>query len=212
MRAVVQAVLFDPEARGDVKTDPNYGKLREPAQYINNILRALNVKSFDKTSTSDGVLASRSSTDFTGTLDQPIFLPATVFSYYQPEYEVPGTNILGPAFGILSTSTTLRRANAVNTLVYTGVAANTTPTPANPDRPRGTSVDLANLEALASNPAAIADQLNALMLHGTMSTQMRTSLITAMNAIPTSDVNFPRKRAQVAAYLVATSSQFDIQR
>jgi hypothetical protein len=31
MKAVVQAVLLDPEARGDVKTDPNYGKLREPA-------------------------------------------------------------------------------------------------------------------------------------------------------------------------------------
>ncbi len=212
MRAVAQAVLLDPEARGDVKTDANYGKLREPAQYINNILRALNVKSFDKTSTSDGVLAGRSSTDFMGTLDQPLFQPATVFSYYQPEYEVPGTKILGPAFGILSTSTTLRRANAVNTLVYTGVTANSTPTASNPDRPRGTSVDLANLEALASDPAAIADQLNALMLHGTMSTQMRTSLITSMNAIPTSDTNFPRKRAQVAVYLVATSSQFDLQR
>ena len=39
-----------------------------------------------------------------------------------PRYEVPGTKILGPAFGILSTSTTLRRANDINTLVYTGVA------------------------------------------------------------------------------------------
>jgi uncharacterized protein (DUF1800 family) len=209
MRAVVQAVLLDPEARGDVKTDPNYGKLREPAQYINNFLRALNVKSFDKTSTSDGVLAGRSTTDFTGTLDQPIFLPPTVFSYYQPEYEVPGTKILGPAFGILSTSTTLRRANDINTLTYTGVAATTG---TNTDRPRGTSIDLANLEALASTPGSIVDQLNALMLHGTMSTQMRTSIINAMNAIPTSDVNFARKRAQVAVYLVATSSQYDIQR
>ncbi len=68
------------------------------------------------------------------------------------------------------------------------------------------------IKALASNPGAIADQLNALMLHGTMSTQMRSSIITAINAIPTSDANFPRKRAQVAVYLVATSSQYDIQR
>ena len=205
LRAVVQAILLDPEARGDVKTDPNYGKLREPAQYVNNVLRAMSVKSFDKSSTSDGVLSGRSTTDFSGTLDQPIFQPATVFSYYQPDYEVPGTKILGPAFGILSTSTTLRRANDVNTLVYTGVSPNT-------DRPRGTSVDLANLEALATNPGALADQMNALLLHGTMSTAMRNSLITAMNAIPTSDTSFARKRAQVAAYLVATSSQYDIQR
>jgi uncharacterized protein (DUF1800 family) len=213
LRAVVQAILLDPEARGDVKTSPNYGKLREPAQYIINVLRALNVKSADKTSTSDGVLGTRSTVDFTGSMDQPIFLPATVFSYYQSEYEVPGAKILGPAFGILSTSTTLRRANNINTLIYTGVSANlTTPSAFSPDRPKGTSVDLSNLEALASTPDAIADQLNALMLHGTMSTQVRTSITTAMNAIPTSDAAFARKRAQVAAYLVATSSQYDVQR
>ncbi|HEX4900865.1 MAG TPA: DUF1800 domain-containing protein, partial [Pyrinomonadaceae bacterium] len=214
MKAVVQAILLDPEARGDVKTDPNYGKLREPAQYIINVLRALNVKSFDKTSTSDGVLGGRSSTDFTGTLDQVIFSPPTVFSYYQPGYEVPGTKILGPAFGILSTSTTLRRANNINSLVYAGVTANTTPTALSPDRPRGTSLDLSNLEALSANPGDIADLLNALMLHGTMSTQMRTSLINAMNAITTADGfgSVAQKRARVAAYLVATSSQYDIQR
>src|SRR6185436_6996062 len=151
LRLVVQAILLDPEARGDVKTDPNYGKLREPAQYIIGVLRALNVKSFDKSSTSDGVLGNRSSVDLTGSLDQIIFQPATVFSYYQPEYEVPGTKILGPAFGIFSTSTTLKRANNINTLIYSGIQANTTPTQS-PDRPRGTSVDLANIEAMASNP------------------------------------------------------------
>ena len=192
---------------------PNYGKLREPAQYVIATLRAFNAKSFDKTSTSDGVLGTRSSTDFTGTLDQPIFQPTTVFSYYQPEYEVPGTRILGPAFGILSTSTTLRRANAINTLVYSGVSANTTPTALSPDRPRGTSLDLSNLEALSSNPGAVADHLNSLMLHGTMSTTMRNSIVTAMNAINDADATArARKRAQVAAYLVATSSQYDVQR
>lgn len=213
LKAVVQAILLDPEARGDVKTDPNYGKLREPAHYIAGFLRAFNVKSFDKTSTSDGVLGNRSNPDFAGTLDQPIFLPSTVFSYYQPGYEVPGTKILGPAFGILSTSTTLRRANDINTLTYSGVTANTTPTPLSPDRPRGTSIDLANLEALAANPAAIADALNPLLFHGTMSTQMRTSIITAMNAINDANVTTRNlKRARVAVYLASTSSQYDIQR
>jgi uncharacterized protein (DUF1800 family) len=215
LKLVVQAILLDPEARGDVKTDPNFGKLREPAHYIAGFLRAFNVKSFDKLSTSDGVLGSRSSTDFTGTLDQPIFQPATVFSYYQAGYEVPGTKILGPAFGILSTSTTLRRANNINTLVYSGVTANTTPTPASPDRPRGTSIDIANLEALAVNPndGQVVDALNALLLHGTMNPQMRTSIITAMNAINDSNLTTRhQKRARAAVYLVATSSQYDIQR
>ena len=212
LKLVVQAILLDPEARGDLKTDPNYGKLREPAQYINGFLRAFNVKSFDKTTTSDGVLGTRSG-DFTGTLDQPIFQPPTVFSYYQPHYEVPGIKILGPAFGILSTTTTLRRANNINTLIYTGVTANTTPTAASPDRPRGTSIDISNLEALAGNPSDVVNALDALLLHGTMNPQMRTSIITAMSAINDANVTTRnQKRARMAVYLVATSSQYDIQR
>src|ERR1043165_7810339 len=213
LKFVVQAILLDPAARGDVKTDPNYGKLREPAQYINGFLRAFNVKSFDKTTTSDGVLGNRSTTDFTGTLDQTIFSPPTVFSYYQPGYEVPGTKLLGPTFGILSTTTTLRRANDINTLVYTGVSNNTSPTAASPDRPRGTSIDLADLQALAGNPIDVVNALDALLLHGTMNPQMRTSIITAMNAINDADVTARNlKRARTAVYLVATSSQYDIQR
>lgn len=199
MREVVKAILLDPEARGTVKTDPNYGKLREPIQYLTNILRGLNA-------TSDGVIANRAQGgDLTLTLDQPLFQPPTVFSYYQPEYQVPGTGMLGPAFGILSTSTTLRRANVANQLIYSGIGTGT-------NTPTGTQLNLSSLEAQASNPGAIADALNALLLHGTMSTQFRNSIITAMNAIPTSDGNFARKRAQVAAYLVTTSSQFDVQR
>src|SRR5687767_1536208 len=213
LKFVVQAILLDPEARGDVKTAPNYGKLREPAQYVNGFLRAFNVKSFDKLSTSDGVLGNRSSTDFTGSIDQPIFQPPTVFSYYQPSYEVPGTKILGPAFGILSTTTTLRRANVVNTFVYSGLQPNTSPTAASPDRPRGTSIDIANLEALAANPVDVVNALDALLLHGTMHPQMRTSVINAMNAINDSNVTTRHlKRARLAVYLVATSSQYDIQR
>jgi len=213
LKLVVQAILLDPEARGDVKTASDYGKLREPAQYVNGFLRAFNAKSFDKLSTSDGVLGNRSTTDFTGTLDQPIFQPPTVFSYYQPGYEIPGAKVLGPAFGILSTTTTLRRANDINTLIYTGVSSNTSPTAASPDRPRGTSIDTANLEALAGNPLDVVNALDSLLLHGTMNAQMRTSLITAMNAINDANVTTRnQKRARAAIYLVATSSQYDIQR
>jgi hypothetical protein len=212
LRFVVQAILLDPEARGNVKDDPNYGKLREPAQYVNGFLRAFNVKSFDKLSTSDGVIDGRGG-NFTGTLDQPIFSPPTVFSYYQPGYEVPGAKILGPAFGILSTSTTLRRANVINSLAYSGLTPNTSPIASNPDRPRGTSIDIANLEAMAGTPGDVVDALNTLLLHGTMSQPMRNSIITAMNAINDANVTTRnQKRARAAVYLVATSSQYDIQR
>ncbi len=49
LKAVVRAILLDAEARGPVKLDPGYGRLREPAQFVINATRALN-------GTTDGVL------------------------------------------------------------------------------------------------------------------------------------------------------------
>ena len=40
MKTVIKAILLDPEARGDVKTDANYGHLRHPALFISALLRA----------------------------------------------------------------------------------------------------------------------------------------------------------------------------
>jgi uncharacterized protein (DUF1800 family) len=204
LKAVVRNILLDPEARGDFKTDPNYGKLREPVQYINNILRAFNASS-------DGVIGNRSPAsggDLPLQLDEPVYQPTTVFSYYMPDYQVPGTTILGPAFQIQSTSTTLRRANVANTLIYSGI-------PVSANAPTGTQLNFTSLDALASADTSggqLVDQLNALLLHGTMSTSMRSSILTAVLSVPTSDGNFARKRVWTAAYLVTTSPQYDVQR
>ena len=56
LKAVVRAILLDPEARGDQKIDASYGRLRHPAQFIVNVLRAFNAKSADGTTQSDGYL------------------------------------------------------------------------------------------------------------------------------------------------------------
>jgi hypothetical protein len=207
MKAVIRAVLLDPEARGDVKTDPKYGKLREPVQLINNVLRAFNASAFgNPASPSDGVIGLNSSRgDLPNNLDEPVFLPATVFSYYTPLYQVPGTNLYGPAFEILTTSTTLRRANTVNTLVYQGISTNA-------NTPAGTQLNLGNLTALADNPPAMVDALDALLLHSTMSAAMKTQVLNAVNSIPTTDTGYQLKRARTAVYLVATSQQYQVQR
>jgi uncharacterized protein (DUF1800 family) len=202
MKAVVRNILLDPEARGDAKTDPSYGRLREPVQYIANVLRAFNASS-------DGVLGSSNRAgDLPGQLDQPVFQPPTVFSYYTPEYEVPGAKMLGPAFQILYTTTTVRRANVMNTLIYSGIGTGA-------NNPTGTQLDFSSLMTLATNDttsAQLVDRLNVLLRHGTMTTAVRTAILSAVNAIPTSDANFARKRVQAAAYLIVTSPQYDVQR
>ena len=83
MKAVIKAILLDPEARGDVKTDPQYGKLREPVQFVTNVLKAFNVGSADLSQQSDGVL-----TNYTNGLGQNPFNSPTVFNYYSPDYVI----------------------------------------------------------------------------------------------------------------------------
>src|SRR6185503_9781469 len=113
MKAVITSILLDPEARGDVKTDPNYGHLREPVLLMTSLLRAFNATDASKT---DGVLVSNSPSNLSNVLGQNIFNPPTVFSYFPADFNLPGTDLLAPEFGILDTSTTYARANFVNTL------------------------------------------------------------------------------------------------
>lgn len=201
LKAVVKAILLDPEARGDVKTDPFYGKLREPVQFVTNILKAFNVGSADLSQQSDGVL-----TNLTNPLGQNPFNSPTVFNYYSPDYVIPGTAMLGPEFGLMTTGTAVARANAVNTMVFSRLSVS------NPTRPLGTSIDLAELEALAAaDPTGnrLLDELDHRLLHKTMSPQMRALILPAFTAVSASN---PRARAQAALYLVASSSQFQVQR
>jgi uncharacterized protein (DUF1800 family) len=202
MKAVITAILLDPEARGDAKTDPNYGHLREPVLLLTNLLRMFNA-------ISDGVLVTNVSGagSFTNALGQDVFNPPTVFSYFPADFGLAGTSLFGPEFGILDTSTTYQRSNLVNTLFLAnsgnGIAISA------PNRPTGTQLNYASYQAQAGNPAALVDMLNTNMMHGTMSSSMRTSIINAVTAITSGD---PAGRTRTAIYLVATSSQFQVER
>jgi hypothetical protein len=54
------------------------------------------------------------------------------------------------------------------------------------------------------------DALNALLLHGTMSSSTRSAILTAVNAVPTG-TNQNLQRAQAAIYLIASSSQYQVE-
>ncbi|HEY0427131.1 MAG TPA: DUF1800 family protein [Pyrinomonadaceae bacterium] len=201
LKEVVKAILLDPEARGDIKTDPNYGKLREPVQFMTNLYRQFDVRSFDATTQSDGDVDR-----FPTSMGQRSFYPPTVFNYYPPDYVVPGTSVLGPEFGIYTTGTSIARANTVNSIVFSRIAV------AAPNTPNGTSINLDPWTALATGDTTgnqLMDALNKKMMHGAMSASMRTTILNAVLAVPTTN---PLLRAQTAIYLIATSSQYQVQR
>jgi len=169
-------------------------------QLMTNLLRTFNA-------TSDGVLVSASPGSLTVPLGQDVFNPPTVFSYFPADFALPGTNLVAPEFGILDTSTTYQRANFVNTLFLAnngnGIPVSGT------NRPSGTQVNYATYQAQAGTPANLVDMLNANMMRGTMSSSMRTSIINAVSAISSSDA---ANRTRTAIYLVATSSQYQVER
>jgi uncharacterized protein (DUF1800 family) len=205
LKAVITAILLDPEARGDLKTDPNYGHLREPVLYITSLLRTFNATSdFDLSGSNSFSGYSNGSANYPLTMDQDLFRSPTVFNYFPADYVMPGTDdVLGPEFGILSATTTLKRANFVNTLVFSGI------TPVQPDKPTGTQLDFSNWQSQGGNPQQLVDSLNALMMHGAMSDGMRAAIVQNVSNISASN---PLLRAQTAIYLVATSSQYQVER
>lgn len=75
--------------------------------------------------------------------------------------------------------------------------------------PSGTSIDLSSLQALAGNPEQLVDALGDLLMHGAMSGDTRLAITNAVAAVPASNT---LKRARTAAYLMVTSSQYQVQR
>jgi hypothetical protein len=198
MRAVVEAILLDPEARGPVKTDPNYGRLRHAALFITGLLRAFSARGAGGNGASDGYLNPQSVS-----MGMDVFRPPSVFSYFSPATVAPGTaGLRAPEMALFTTSTSLRRINFVNTLVFSGI-------PVSASAPSGTALDLAPLQALAESPEQLVDALNELLMHGTMSPVMRASIIQAVSAVGRTNT---LKRARTAVYLVATSSQYQVER
>src|SRR2546423_1492705 len=158
MQEVIKTILLDPEARGDVKTDPNYGHLREPILLMTNLLRMFNA-------TSDGVLVTTVSGagSFSTTLGQDVFNPPTVFSYFLASYGLPGSNLIAPEFGILDTSTTYQRANFVNTLFLANSGNGIAASP--PNRPTGTQLNYSGYQAQAGNPSGRVVILNTIWIN-----------------------------------------------
>jgi hypothetical protein len=64
-------------------------------------------------------------------------------------------------------------------------------------------------DALGNDPDRLITALDELLLHGTMSGEMRPIIREAVASIPADD---RRLRVQTAIYLIATSPQYQVQR
>ena len=194
LAAVVRAILTDAEARGARKIDAGYGKLLEPVLYMTAVARAF-------ATASDGVFFRTQSSS----LGQFVFYAPSVFNYYPPGFVVPGTTLLGPEFGIQTTTTAINRANFANALIFSnGIAPDASVYGAT-----GTRIDLAPYQALAGDATSLVAGLDRDLLGGTMSSATKAAIVTAVNAVPAADA---LGRARTAAYLLVTSPHYQVER
>jgi uncharacterized protein (DUF1800 family) len=185
LRAVIQAILTDPEARaGDNPTaapTPAFGHMREPVLFMPNLLRGLNA-----TLTANSAIYKE-----TSELGENLFEASSVFSYFSPQYRIPG-GLLGPEFQIYTTQTAADRADIVNKILYGTLD-------------QGTTVNLAPFLQQGGGAEPLVNYIGSIFLHGAMSPALQQEATDAVNAAST-----PTAKVQAALYVVLTSGEYQI--
>jgi uncharacterized protein (DUF1800 family) len=206
---VIKAILTDAEAR----TPPNlaagdaYGKLREPILRLTSLWRAFDAQ--PPAPDTYGEIAMMANTGFLTNFGQNALESPTVFNFYMPDYQQPGTfadnGLFSPELQITNESSAYSTANTYYRFTqgaYLGM--NNPPT----DRPL---IDLRALEPpLAPDAASIVSAINAKMLYGSMSATMNAHLTTMVSGFSASTQ--PAEVAWSAIYLTMLSPEYAVQR
>lgn len=201
LTATLAAVLLDDEARSATQA-ASFGKLREPVLFMTSVLRAL-----------DGVTDGESlSWWWGGVMNQHVFKPPSVFSYFPPDYPLPGNSGLqAPTFALHNASTLLGRLNYLHYLLFwNGTVAANSSVP----EPLGTRVDLSGWTAKADDAAVLVDAMAVRALGAPLPTSARTKVIDAVTVYNanTDRNNWRANRVRQAAYLVFASPHYQVQR
>jgi uncharacterized protein (DUF1800 family) len=193
MPTVITAILLDPEARANDaggNDQPTDGHLQEPGLFIPGFVRA-----FSGTMTTANYYSQT-----LASMGEDIYNPASVFNYFSPGYTVAGTGGLkGPEFQINNPNAAILRENLVAQFF------NQYSNPVQSNGP-GTLVDLTPFLPLANTPQALVSALDLTLTHGTMPAAMDTIVVNAVTA----DLNGALHRVQTAAYLILTSSYYNV--
>lgn len=195
LKAVVTAILMDPEARGpSALQDPAFGRQREPYLRLTNLARAFDAASsngFYELWWLDDVFAM-----------QPFSSPS-VFNFYLPDYSPSGpvkdAGLVAPEFQITTAVTGISSPNHFLTAILYGL--NRWPG----DPATDVTLNISNLTALAASPDDLLGRLDTLLTYGNLRPQQHQIIREALERIPASD---PDARVRMALYLITTSPEF----
>ena len=218
LKAVVKAILLDPEARDPAMlSQPTWGKLREPLLRVVNFARAFNAASASGYYPLDQFTLDH--------LQDPLNAPS-VFNFFLPAYSPPGAvtqaGLVAPEFQILNAGSAISGPNyfwnaILNDLHHYGAG--------NPNY--AVRLNLTNELALivpaaqindnvpagpAGDPDPLLRRLDLALTGGTLSPPQFQSIREAMLRVGPPSWLWHRERLRLAIYLIVTSPDFNVLR
>lgn len=202
MKAIIRAILLDPEARDCNAIDnPTGGKLREPIVRRANYFKAFNAYPAMETFFSTEF-------DFISSTGQFAMYSPSVFNFFLPDYQPNGdiadADLFAPEFQIHNSSTAIGYVNQVHhwgiwqePMYGYDAIADTEFVSALPD--------FSAENALVNNPTALVERLNTLLCAGQLSDASKAIIINTLNQM---DAN--EERAGMAMYLIMLSPDYVI--
>jgi uncharacterized protein (DUF1800 family) len=213
MKAVVRAILLDPEARDDTAAGTaGAGKVREPVLRVAAWLRE-----FDAKSTTGRFLVGVTD-DPVGNIGQTPMRAPSVFNFFRPGYVPPNTAItqaklVSPEMQGTQETSVAGWLNTMRNAVPNGFGN----TPPNAPK-RDVQPDYADELAIADNAVALVDRVALLLTADQMSASVRQQIATAVASInvaisnPTNLEAARRNRVHLAVFLAVASPDFIVQK
>ena len=218
MKAIVRAVLLDPDARNPQNiNEPTWGKLREPFLRVVNFARA-----FNAASTSGYYALDQMTLDH---LQDPMSAPS-VFNFFLPAHSPTGivteSGLVAPEFQIINASTAISGPNyfwnSINgDLHHFGVGNQAYAVRLNLTNELAMIVPAAQINqnvpaGPAGDPDVLMRRLDLALTGGTLSPQHFQIIREAMERIGSTTWQWHRERLRVAIYLIVTSADYNVLR
>ena len=207
LKALVKAVLLDPEARDPVHMDdPLFGKVREPFMRVVNMARAFNASS------PSGYFQLGSF--FMDHYEEPMKSPS-VFNFYLPGYTPPGevqaAGLVAPELQIVNATSAVTAPNYYYNAIFGGLHRW-----GSADPQRTVKLNLTHestfVAGAAPNVDALLRRLDLALTYGTLHPRQMQIIRDCLLHIPTYIYNYEEERLRAAIYLIVTSPDYCVLR
>ena len=206
MKAVIKAVLLDPEARTTATGGlggGNGGKVREPIVRFVQWMRAFNARS------TDGRFMLGTTSDASTQLGQSPMVAPSVFNFFRPGYIPPNSRIgaLGltaPEMQITNENSMAGYLNFIRGVINAGTGTRV-------NNVLDIQADYSAELALAANPDLLVDRVNLLLTGGSLSTTTRTAIRNAVATVAigsNTSAADSRNRVNLAIFLTMSSPDY----